>query len=132
MGYEIFTDGASRGNPGHSGIGIAVYNKDDEIFDEISHYIGTKTNNEAEYTAVIRALEYMKHRNIKDANIFCDSQLLVRQLKGEYKVKAHTLIPLHKQVKKLIDELEDVKFQWIKREENSHADSLANKAIDER
>ena len=131
MGYEIFTDGASRGNPGHSGIGIAIY-KDSEIFDEISLYLGTKTNNEAEYTAVIRALEYMKYRNIKYAKIFCDSQLLVRQIKGEYKVKAPTLIPLHKHAKKLIHELENVKFQWIKREENSHADSLANKAIDER
>ncbi len=132
MEYEIFTDGASRGNPGHAGIGIAVYNKDGEIFDEISHYLGTKTNNEAEYTAVIRALEYVKHRNIKDANIFCDSQLLVRQLNGEYKVKAKTLITLYKQVKELMDELEGVKFHWINREENSHADSLANKAIDEK
>lgn len=126
--FQIFTDGASRGNPGNSGIGVVIFREGKE-YDEISSFVGKKTNNEAEYLAVIRALEWMHRENVQKAVFFSDSQLLVRQLSGVYKVKAPTIKPLFKNVKELLLDL-DVSFVWIRREENSKADILANQAID--
>lgn len=132
MILNIFTDGASRGNPGLAGAGVAIYHEG-KLFDTISSYLGKKTNNEAEYLAVIRALEYIKERKlgVSRINLFADSQLVVKQLMGQYKVKAPTIIPLYKQVQELKGDIE-MKFNWIRREENSVADELANKGIDER
>lgn len=131
MVLNIFTDGASRGNPGHSGAGVAIY-QDKVLLDTISLYLGKKTNNEAEYLALIAALEFVKEHKLNGKiNIFADSQLLVKQMKGEYKVKAPTIIPLFGRVNGLVFGL-DIKYYWIRREENMVADSLANKAIDDR
>ncbi len=139
--FNIFTDGASRGNPGKAGIGIIIY-QNNEILEKISGYIGKKTNNEAEYSAVIIALEKIKYlrdkynksfKNNTIINIFSDSQLLVKQLKGEYKIKSKNIIPLINKIKSISKELENliIKYTWIPRSENSIADSLANKGIDE-
>ena len=125
----IFTDGASRGNPGKAGAGVAVFENSVQI-DRVYQYLGEKTNNEAEYLAVILALEWMKKEGHKEAKLFCDSQLLVRQLNGEYKVKAPTIVPLFKQAKELINGL-TVSFTWVRREDNKEADALANRAINE-
>jgi ribonuclease HI len=130
MTIEIYTDGACRGNPGKSGAGAVVY-QDDMVIEQISKYLGDRlTNNEAEYLAVLHSIHFLIERKFTQANFYCDSQLLVKQLNGQYKVKAPTIIPLHKEIKALSQNL-NIKFTWIRREENTVADALANKAIDE-
>lgn len=130
MTINIFTDGASRGNPGEAGIGVAIY--DEEILiEQIYKYLGKKTNNQAEYTAVIFALQKLKDLNYSKANLFSDSEFLVKQLNGQYKVKAPNIVPLYHNVKQLLIGL-DITFNWIPRNKNIMADSLANKAIDEK
>ncbi len=128
MTLSIFTDGASRGNPGKASIG-AVILENGIIIDQISKYIGEKTNNEAEYTAVLESLKWMIEHKYTNARFYADSKLLVEQLNGNYKVKAPTIIPLFKECKELIKDL-SVSFTWVRREENSQADALANQALD--
>lgn len=128
MGINIFTDGASRGNPGKAGTGVVIYDGS-TIIEQKSAFLGNKTNNEAEYMAVISALEILQKHNIKKANLFSDSQFLVKQLKQEYKVKAEKIKPLYNKVQELLKSLE-ITFNWVPRSENTVADSLANKGID--
>lgn len=131
MELNIYTDGASRGNPGKAGAGIAIFNKDTP-FDTISKYLGKKTNNEAEYEALLLALLWIKEHKYenKKITIYADSQLMVKQLNGEYKVKAPTIIPLFRDAKETINKCKDIKFVWVRRDENKDADNLANIAID--
>lgn len=129
MKHKVYTDGASKGNPGKSGIGVAIY-EDNVLIDIFCKFLGTKTNNEAEYLAIIKALERLDELNVNEADFFSDSQLLVRQLNGSYKVKADTIIPLYEAVKFLLKN-KKITFTWIEREKNKLADSLANKAIEE-
>ncbi len=126
--YKIYTDGASRGNPGKSGFGLVIY-KDDEIFYEDYRYLGIMTNNQAEYLALIRALELLSELNINEACIYADSQLMIKQMRGEYKVKAKNMIPLYNEAINKISNKKII-FNWIRREENKFADELANRAID--
>lgn len=128
---NIYTDGASRGNPGESGAGAAIYNENNVLIDQISKYLGKKTNNEAEYYAVLYSIRYLIEHKFTKANFYCDSQLLVKQMLGEYKVKAKTIIPIYEEIKAISQNLE-LTFTWIRRENNTVADSLANKAIDEK
>jgi len=125
---NVFTDGASRGNPGLSGIGVVIYNGKKKI-KEISTFLGKKTNNEAEYSAVIIAIKNLIELDIKKANIFSDSQFLVKQLNGEYKVKSENIIPLFEKAKGLLENIK-INFTWIPREDNIEADALANLGID--
>lgn len=129
MVLNVFTDGASRGNPGKAGIGIAIY-RDKELISQIHEYVGMRTNNEAEYLALIKALQKIKELNETNANIFSDSEFLVKQMKKEYKVKAEKIIPLNQTAVNLLTGLE-VKFHWVPREDNLKADELANKGIDD-
>ncbi len=127
---QIFTDGAARGNPGPAGIGVVIRN-DEKILAEVSDYIGKTTNNVAEYMALIRGLEEaldMEERNIE---IFSDSELLVKQMNGEYKVKDDGLIPLYYHAKSLTRKFKHCRIHHIIREENKLADKLANQGIDE-
>lgn len=131
MKLKIFTDGASRGNPGKAGAGAIIYTQSNTILEELFLYLGIKTNNEAEYLAVLLALKWMVKHNYNKAIINADSQLVVKQLKKEYRVKALKIIPLFEEIQKLIREHNlELEFNWIRRENNSYADSLANKAID--
>lgn len=130
MTLNIFTDGASRGNPGLAGIGVVIH-KDKEVLEKISEFVGKRTNNEAEYLACIRGLERAKNIGDEKVNIFCDSEFLVKQLKGEYAIKSAQLKPLYEVASELLKEL-NAKIMWVPREENSVADSLANQGIDER
>lgn len=124
-------DGASRGNPGHSAIGIvAKHNKKTVI--EISEYIGETTNNVAEYTALIRALEEILISGHKEAHFISDSQLLVEQIKGNYRVKDEKLKPLFINALSLIKKLKTFSISHVEREKNKEADCLANKALDSR
>lgn len=125
---EIFIDGASQGNPGHSGVGVVIY-RDGLQFKNISNYIGQATNNVAEYTALIYALQEALLLKAQSLKINTDSQLLARQLNKIYKVKHSGLINLYNQAVHLLKGFEKVSIHHIPREENSLADKLATQAI---
>lgn len=130
MAVQIFTDGAARGNPGPAGIGVIIRN-DAEILSEISDYIGETTNNQAEYMALIRGLEEALDMGQKNAEVFSDSELLVKQINGEYKIKNKSLVPLFNEARSLISRFNQFKIYHTPREENELADKLANQGIDE-
>lgn len=123
----IFSDGASSGNPGPAGIGVVVIIGDKKI--TLSEPIGNATNNVAEYRALIRGLETaLKHR-AEAVRICLDSELIVRQLTGLYRVKNEGLIPLYKKVRAILEKFKGYNITHIPRAENSEADSLAKKAV---
>ncbi len=126
----INTDGGSRGNPGPAGIGVVFSDEKGEIIATFREYIGEATNNIAEYEALIMALE--KARDFEASEIECrlDSELIVRQLNGQYKVKDENLKKLFNRVKELVF-FKPVKFIHIRREQNKKADELVNLALDE-
>ncbi len=123
----IYTDGACFGNPGPMGIGLVVYKGKKKIM-EVSEYVGEGTNNKAEYLALIGALEIAKKLKEKEVHIKTDSQLIERQIKGEYKVKNAGLKPLKAKVDALMLEMK-VKVEHVTREKNAHADELAKRAV---
>lgn len=125
----IHTDGASRGNPGPAAIGAVIKDEQGEIHSRISRRIGTNTNNQAEYMAVIAALGKAVKLGARHADIYSDSELVVKQINGGYRVKKADLKPLHQQVKQLLGLLESFTITHIPREQNTEADSLANKAL---
>lgn len=133
----INTDGGARGNPGPAAIGITAKTGSETIF-EISEYIGQQTNNVAEYTAVIHALHYLTdHQVAADNCLFVlDSELIVRQIGGQYRVKEAHLQSLVREVHRLTKELKDkdhlksITFRHVKRHENKRADQLVNQALD--
>ena len=130
MSYiEMYADGASRSNPGPSGIGVVIYKNKQEIY-TISEYIGTKTNNEAEYLALLKGLDYLIEQDEQFVNCFLDSKLVVEQAKGNYRVKAENLIPLNQQLKSSINQFKEINFFHVPREKNTRADELANEGID--
>jgi ribonuclease HI len=126
----MYTDGASRGNPGLAGAGFVIYSESGETIKKGKKFLGKKTNNEAEYLALILALKSLSE-NKCTLNIFSDSELMVKQLNGEYKVKNEKLKPLFNEVQKLLENI-NYKISHIKRDKNKIADKLANEAIDER
>lgn len=132
----VFTDGASRGNPGKAGIGVAIYDNHSSpehsltLLEEISEYIGETTNNIAEYKALKRGLEKVVEYNPKEVIFKLDSELLVKQINKEYKVKSPNMIPLYKEVCVLLKKLPRWTVSHIPRGQNSLADGLANKGID--
>ena len=129
MNYlEIYIDGASKGNPGHSGIGVVIY-KEGQVIKRISSYIGRATNNVAEYTALIYALEEALLLKAKSLKINTDSQLLARQLNKIYRVKHKGIINLYNRAVHLLTGFEKVLICFIPREENHRADKLATDAI---
>lgn len=129
MSYKIYTDGACRGNPGPSGIG-AVILKDDKVVHEIAKYIGEVTNNVAEYEALLAALDYCVKKKISPVEILADSQLMIRQLSGQYKVKHPNIVPLYQKAKEYLAHLKVTGFTHVMREFNKRADELANEGID--
>lgn len=130
MDIEIYTDGASRGNPGKAGIGVIIYNTDGQVLKKDNESIGVTTNNVAEYKAVIRGLELALELGASGVKLYADSQLLVRQLSGEYRVKNEGLKPLYNKVKELTSNFKNFAAIHIPREENKEADKLANMALD--
>jgi ribonuclease HI len=127
----IYTDGASRNNPGEAGAGAYIM-RDGRPLERLSRYLGTTTNNIAEYTAAIMGLEYAVQTGARRVKLLADSELLVKQINGQYKVKNEGLKPLHARVKELIARIDSVEVQYIPRAQNKEADALANKAIDEK
>lgn len=128
---EIFIDGASRGNPGASGIGI-IFFENKKAVRKLYKFIGKATNNIAEYTALIYSLQEALIAGFKDIVIKSDSELLTKQLSGEYRVKNENLKPYYDQFMHLSRGFDNIEIVNIDRKDNSQADKLANKAIDSR
>ena len=128
--YEIYCDGASRSNPGESSVGISIL-KDSEEIATIKKRIGIATNNVAEYLGLIEALKYCVENNIMEVDIYLDSLLVVQQVNLEYKVKSKKLQEYYNQALDLINKINNIKINHVRREFNKRADQLANQALDE-
>lgn len=125
-----YTDGGARGNPGPAGYGVVIQDEAGKKIAELSEYLGQQTNNFAEYQGLIAALEYALEHGHKALKVISDSELLVRQIKGIYKVKNPTLRDLHARAKQLIAQLDWFSIGHALREHNRDADRLANEAMD--
>ena len=126
----IFTDGGARGNPGPAGIGVVIKDESGKIVGEYNDYIGEGTNNQAEYKAVILALEKAKELCIKNIDFFLDSKLVVEQLNQNYKIKEPQLGKLFVQIWNQLPNFVKVTFTHVRREQNKEADAQVNIALD--
>jgi ribonuclease HI len=131
MILKVFSDGASRGNPGEAGCGFVILNTENKVLEEGCLYLGHATNNVAEYRAVLEAARRAKLKNPSEINFYLDSELIVKQMKGEYKVRNEALAQIRLELVKTLQGLK-VSFNHVPREQNKLADKLANKAIDDK
>ena len=129
--FILYSDGASRGNPGNGGGGAVLYDGSGAVVATVKRYLGVCTNNEAEYRALMLGLEEALTQGVQNLTIFLDSELLVRQITGIYRVKNQNLRGLMHEVRKLLSRLDTYSVEHVMREKNRVADSLANEAIDE-
>jgi len=127
---KLYTDGGSRGNPGHSAIGYAIYDQSDELIKSEGKYIGVTTNNQAEYKALKTGLKEVERLGASDVEVFMDSLLVVNQLKGEYKVKNQDLAPIFNEVKELSSHFKSIIYTHVPRAINKVADSIVNEVLD--
>ena len=125
----VYTDGGSRGNPGPAAAGFVLAKPDGRQIQSKAFFLGETTNNVAEYTAIIKALESAKQVGAKRVTVFSDSELLVKQVNGQYKVKSEQIRPLFQQAVNLMQEFEDCKVNHITRDKNKQADELVNQAL---
>ena len=136
-GYAVmYCDGACSGNPGKSGVGVVITLAEEDVIQSgmdktwmISEYIGIATNNIAEYTALIKGLEKATELGVMRIKVFLDSELLVRQVNGVYKVRNKNLVPLYNRIIKLLENFDSYSITHVRREFNKEADSLATKAV---
>ncbi|MDP7247189.1 MAG: ribonuclease HI family protein [Candidatus Peribacteraceae bacterium] len=129
---HLFTDGGSRGNPGQAAIGCVIEDPvEGKIIREHAERIGIQTNNVAEYRALIEGLKIARRYHPNRLVCFMDSELIVKQLKGEYRVKMDTLREFVEEIKELVEEFASVEFHYIPRADNFRADTLVNKSLDE-
>ena len=126
-----YIDGGARGNPGPAGYGVRIQSADGDVLDELHGALGIATNNVAEYNGLLAALQWAVTNNIGRVHIRADSELLVKQMRGEYKVRNPGLQPLYVRARLLVAELDDVKFEHVHREFNMEADRLSNLGMDE-
>lgn len=126
----IHTDGASRGNPGDSGIGFVFFDAQGKTVKEDGRYLGLATNNVAEYTALLEALKEAATMGAKKIHVRSDSELMVKQINGQYRVKNEGLIPIFNEVKKRLVGFPEWEVRYVPREKNRRADELANQGID--
>jgi ribonuclease HI len=129
--YRANIDGGSRGNPGPAAYGVVIRDPRGEIIAKLKKYIGRATNNVAEYYGLIAALDYAQSNRIRALRIESDSELLVKQMRGQYKVKSPELRPLFERARKMSQSFESFKIDHVYREQNAQADALANEALDE-
>jgi ribonuclease HI len=129
--YRANIDGGSRGNPGPAAYGVVIRDPKGEIVARLKKYIGRMTNNVAEYYGLIAALDYVESQGIRALRIESDSELLVKQMKGLYKVRSEELAPLYERAKKMTAALDSFRIDHVYREHNREADALANQAMDE-
>ena len=128
--YLRYTDGASRGNPGHSGAGAVIMDSSGITIKEVFEYLGIQTNNYSEYSALELVLLSAIELGIHKIKILTDSKLVVEQVSGNWKVKNQNLLIIHSRIIELLKNFDSVSIIHILRKLNTHADSLANKAID--
>jgi ribonuclease HI len=126
----VNVDGGARGNPGPAAIGVVVRNDDGAIVEAVGETIGKQTNNVAEYRALIRGIELALAHGATEVELIGDSQLIVRQIEGRYKVKHAAMKDLHAEAKKLLSEFDSWSIRDVRREQNADADRLVNEALD--
>lgn len=130
---KVFTDGGARGNPGPAAAGIVIFNAEDKLLKINGKYLGEMTNNQAEYEALISALRMIQvMQGVEKITCYLDSDLAVKQLRGEYKIKDEELKAKNVTIQKLIGKYESVEFVHVRREENKFADKLVNIVLDAR
>lgn len=125
-----YVDGASRGNPGPAGIGVVISDTDGNVIKEIAEPLGRTTNNVAEYSALIRALEEARSLGGSGIQVYTDSELMARQINGQYQVRQRHLFPLFTRAKGLLDLFDRARVTHVYREKNTHADRLSNIGAD--
>ncbi len=128
--FVIYTDGGARGNPGPAAIGFVIYDEGLKLIKKYGHYLGVTTNNQAEYKALVAALEAAIKLGALKVVCHLDSELVVRQLQGKYKIRESHLKPLAEEVLKLTGRFNQVEFKHVRREKNKLADQLVNEALD--
>ena len=129
--HRVNIDGGSRGNPGPSAYGVVIRDGSGELVARLKKYIGRMTNNVAEYYGLIAAMDYAQAHRIRALHIESDSELLVKQMTGQYKVKSEDLRPLFERAKKMSQTFDSFLIHHVYREQNREADALANEALDE-
>ena len=129
--FHANIDGGSRGNPGPAAYGVVMHDGRGEVVARLRKYIGQNTNNVAEYFGLIAALDYAQAHGIRALRVESDSELLVKQMRGQYKVKSEELKPLFERAKKMSQTLEMFRIEHVYREQNREADALVNQALDE-
>jgi ribonuclease HI len=127
----LFADGGSRGNPGPAASGAVLYSEDGTVLAEIGEYLGIATNNVAEWRALLAGLARARELGIDEIEIRLDSELVVRQITGAYRVKHADLIPLHAKAKSLLRTFKTVNIQHVPRKQNAAADAVVNQFLDE-
>lgn len=125
-----YCDGGSRGNPGPAGYGVSIEGPNGQKIGELSEFLGVKTNNFAEYSALLGALAFALKQGHKTLRVIADSELMVKQIKGQYQVKSPELRPLYDEARRRIARLEKFEIQHVLRNKNKRADELANDAMD--
>jgi len=131
MAIVAYIDGGARGNPGPAGYGVRIEDEHGTLINEFSGFLGTSTNNVAEYNGLLAALRYAREHGHKVVRIKSDSELLVKQMRGEYRVKNAGLQPLYQQAMTIADTLDRIVYEHVRREQNKDADRLANLAMDQ-
>jgi ribonuclease HI len=129
--YQANIDGGSRGNPGPAAYGVVIREGSGAVVARLKKYIGQNTNNVAEYFGLIAALDYAQTHGVKALRVESDSELMVKQMRGQYKVKSGDLKPLFERAKKMTQGLESFRIEHVYREQNREADELVNQALDE-
>src|SRR5277367_3868002 len=129
-GIVAYCDGGSRGNPGPAGFGVYIQDSAGKVLAELSEYLGARTNNFAEYSALLAALEFAINHGHKSLRVISDSELMVKQMKGQYRVNSPELRPLYEEARRRVPKLDRFQIQHVLREKNRHADRLANLAMD--
>ncbi|HEY6325368.1 MAG TPA: ribonuclease HI family protein [Candidatus Cybelea sp.] len=127
----LYADGGSRGNPGPAASAAVLIAPGGELLEEVGAYLGVATNNVAEWTALLLGLEAASKRGIRRLRVRLDSELVVKQLRGEYRVKHAALQPLHRQAMRLLRAFESVDVGHVRREQNVMADRLVNRVLDQ-
>jgi ribonuclease HI len=129
--HQANIDGGSRGNPGPAAYGVVIRDGGGAIVARLKKYIGRNTNNVAEYFALIAALDYAQAHGVRSLRVESDSELMVKQMRGQYKVKSADLKPLFERASKMAQGLESFRIEHVYREQNREADALVNQALDE-
>ena len=125
-----YTDGGARGNPGPAAYGVVIQSADGRVIDKLRKYLGEATNNEAEYQGLLAALDYALAHDVRSLSVSSDSELLVRQILKQYKVKSEGLRPLYERAQEMIGRLRSFRITHVRREQNREADRLVNEALD--